>query len=547
MATPDLILLHVPWALLGHARTRVEMFRPSDRLATAPSVAPLVFTRDGHAPVVNEDDRLAELFVAFRTSDGTPQRLWELPVPIHGPAPQTLRFQQWGKAAQLVWPHAVNRPASAADAAIGQGTDVRDEPGAPLYRFLQEIRGRMLDFETTLSAGQDPWTVIPYLWLEPDRPRDPTMDVLVRHAREHRARWDDIAEHPRRVLNRRRELVPLSRVQELDVQCMQWLSRQPGETLAERAGGRQRIMALARYDNRNTLENRVFLDLMVRTVAAARDYLAMNRRRTLHGGSLRTSRLRLVETYQRECQRIQAELAEQGVHRESEAVQPNYVLLHDQRYRHVWTARQEIIRRERAMDELWRWQRRSWAEFCKAVLAVSLIWISGSRLAFASPLFVRGEHQRGEWLIHDDPMVVVAHPDRHWVVELLSGRTDDVPMILRELGASAWLRYADLHGGDYRYLAVWAVHGAGAPATLRDLVDSANDAVQRFLDLAPPAAGFRLAGGIVLLSIIESDAEVRTEQAEFVSGCAFGPHESHLPQAIQDLGEDIDAWIGNPA
>src|SRR3546814_1352167 len=80
------------------------------------------------------------------------------------------------------------------------------------------------------------------------------------------------------------------------------------------------------------------------------------------------------------------------------------------------------------MDDLWRWQRRSWAEFCKVTLVMALLAQSNRvRLIAASPIFYRPEHRRGEWLMHDDPIAVVAHADRGWVAEILSGDSDDVP------------------------------------------------------------------------------------------------------------------------
>ena len=531
MATADLILLRLPWGLIGLSKTRLDIPVPRDGLDAGGCIAPLLFSRDDKPVLLGGDDRLPELFAEFRTRLDETQRVWDIPVPLHGSESQSLRFHSWEREATFAWPHGIDRPPTTRSGE--EDEEDQEEPGTRVYRFLRTLRARMQDFETVLSDGLDPWDHVPELWLDPQIPRDPTMDILVQHAREHRATWGDIAEHPRRLLNRRRELVALSRVQELDVQCMQWLSRQPGETLAERAGGRQRIMAFARYENRNILENRIFLDLMARSVAAARDYLAMNQGRTGRTHSPRRLRLQWVEAYMRECRRIEVDMARQGVLRQADPVPPNYVLLYDQRYRRVWTARQEIIRRERAMDDLWRWQRRSWAEFCKVTVAASLIWLDGVERCFASPLFVPREHHRGHWLVHDDPMIVVANWERGWVVELLSGNSCDVSEKHRELCASFWLRCADLDGGDYTYIPVWTVHGTGEESDLRGLVASANMAFRMLRDRD------RLGGGVVLVSQVDPSANTRTERAEFVSGCAFGPHDNQLPEALDLLGKQL--------
>ncbi len=535
MATPDLILLRLPWGLIGLSKTRLDITDPRDGLDACGCIAPLLFSRDDKSVLLNGDDRLLELFVEFRTRLDETQRVWDIPVPLHGRESQSLRFHSWDREVTFVWPNGIDRPPTTRSGEE-DGED-QEEPGTRVHRFLRTIRARMQDFETVLSDGLDPWDYVPKLWLDSQIPRDPTMDILVQHAREHRATWSDIAKHPRRLLNRRRELVALSRVQELDVQCMQWLSRQPGETLAERAGGRQRIMAFARYENRNTLENRVFLDLMVRSAAAARDYLAMNQGRKGSAPSPRRRRLQWVEAYKRECRRIEAGMARHGVLRQTDPVPPNYVLLYDQRYRRVWTARQEIIRRERAMDDLWRWQRRSWAEFCKATVAASLIWLPGTQRFFSAPLFVTDEHRRGHWLVHDDPMIVVAHWERGWVAELLSGNSDDVPKKHRELCASFWLRCADLDGGDFAYLPVWTVHPMGEECSLRELVGSADRAYRMLRDRS------RLIGGVVLVSQIDGSVEARTQRKGFVYGCEFGPYDNQLPDAMERLAKDIQSRI----
>ena len=528
MATPDLILLRLPWGLIGNSRMRRSITAP-EAVSDGGRVAPLLFSRDDQPVVVNGDERKVELFVDIRTRIGEQQRVWDIPIPLHESEAQDLRFHTWDGDATIEREHSVSRPT------YGSLDDERDATeegvGTLIVHFLQTIAARMHDFETALATGRDPWDHVRELWLDPEVPRDPTMDILVRHARVHRATWADIAERPRRLLNRSRELVALSRVQEVDVQCMRWLSRQPGDTLAERAGGRQRILALARHENRNTLENKVFLDLMVRSVAAAGDYLAMTEGRSV------TSRTQSIKRYKQECRSLSLELVLQGVSRQIEPVQPNYVLLYDERYRHVWTTRQEIIQRERATDDLWRWQHRSWAEFCKSVVAASLLWISGAERCFAAPMFVANEHKRGHWLIHDDPMIVVAHWQEGWVVELLSGNSDDVPKKKRELCASLWLRYADSGGGDYTYIAVWSVHGLDGACNLRELVDSADEALRMLRDRS------QLAGGIVLASHVDPIAETKMEEAEFVSGCVFGPYDNQLTNALERLGECIQHRI----
>jgi len=58
------------------------------------------------------------------------------------------------------------------------------------------------------------------------------MDIIVRHARLLPPTLDVLDRAPRRT----HEMIPLARAQEVDRRAMMWLIRQPGESIAERAG-----------------------------------------------------------------------------------------------------------------------------------------------------------------------------------------------------------------------------------------------------------------------------------------------------------------------
>ena len=295
-------------------------------------------------------------------------------------------------------------------------------------------------------------------------------------------------------------------------------------------------MALARYEDRNTLENRIFLDLMVRSIAAARDYLAMNRGRDgshavpRAGCGFRWSRHTCgnaaaskwswpVRAYCAKTDSVPAQLCSCST--------TSAIAMSGQLGKRSSGANGPL-------DDLWRWQRRSWAEFCKVDGRRQPYLVARGPTVFCrSAVHVRREHQRGHWLVHDDPMIVVANWERGWVVELLSGNSCDVSEKHRELCASFWLRCADLDGGDYTYIPVWTVHGTGEESDLRGLVASANMAFRMLRDRD------RLGGGVVLVSQVDPSANTRTERAEFVSGCAFGPHDNQLPEALDLLGKQL--------
>jgi hypothetical protein len=524
----DVLRLRFPWSLtIPSEQTRIT---PGDASAWPDAANGLtVFVASDDGLLIDGDPHRTEQRGRLTTRRNERQALLALPFLLHGGETLALRHPSWPAAAEVTLLDTHARPRQAA----AEGDE--DEPGGPCFRFLLALVGRMRDFEAALEQSHMPWAEVRDRWIQPVDQQDPTMDVLVRHARAHRTRWADIVERPRRILNRRRELVPLSRAEELDTHCMAWLSRQPGTTLAERAGGRHRILALSRYENPDTLENRVCRDLMERSASAARAYLRVN------AGRSRTSRYSLVERYARECRRLARDLADAGVRREAASVQPNYVLLQDRRYGAVWTARQEILRRERIYDDLWQWQHRAWDEFCRAACIVALL-ASGERyLIAASPLFFREEHRRGEWLSHDDPLAVLADPGSGLVVEVLRGDSPYLAKGLPELGAAAWLRIADMTGGDRRYVAVWALHGPARAGPLDAAVGSAAVAVTRI------RSDSRLAGGLVLRAQVDPDLEVARCRSGKVAGLAFGPGGSQLADGLGALADLLLERIGEAA
>ena len=533
---PGFILTTVPWGLLSLRKSEIFEFDDPGVIGPVPSNAhPLLSCSNSATPIFEDSHNALEWRAELPTDKGDPSVLYALPVPLRAEQRQRVRDYGWNSDAEIDWAGLLSRPTRK----DSETRDTEDDKDRRQFQFLLGLVGRMQDFDAALAEATRflPWENVFERWLEPEDKQDPTMDVVVQHATIYRARWAEIAQRPRRLLNRTRELVMLSRVEELDTHCMAWLSRQPGRTTPERAGIRQRIMALTRYENLNTLENRVFRDLLERTDAAARDYLRVNAgRRISRAGRGRSTRYSLVERYAQECRRLARELAELGINHLDGLVQPNFVLMQDNRYRHVWTAWQEIVQRKRVFDELWCWQRQAWAEFAKASCGLALQVVSGSELVVASPLSVRMEHRRGECLIHDDPLVIIANRHLGFIVELLDGFAPDVPNGLLDLGASAWLRLSKLAGGDSQYLAIWTTLGMAETLSLEELITSAEETIASF-QKARPEANF--VGGLVLQAEPDPKISAQIKAGESVTGICFGPFDKHLASGIEMLGDEI--------
>ena len=529
----ELVLLRTPWGLIGGHRDQVKL-SPGHPTELELITVPLLFSFDNKPVEIDGSIHRSEPHASFLTRKRERQYVYAIPLPLK-PEPQLIRHAAWREPARLQWTNVQARPTKTRDTAA----DGTPEAGQPYLDFLYTIIGRMQDIDELLRDCEDLWRDLYSRWTSEAEPRDPEMDLLVRHARQHARRWPDIVERPRRLLNRTREMLPLDRVQELDTRCMEWLSQQPGETLAERAGDRQRILALARHDNPNTLENRILRDLLERTNAAAREYLARQ------GEKRPTERSQLVRRYGKECRRLGLDLRNQGVMSPPPHPQPNYVLQQDTRYKHVWRAWQEILRRKRETDELWRWQHRAWAEMCKAAVIVGLYNGGARDLIAASPLKYRLEARHGQWLLHDDPIAIVDDQDNDLAIEILDGiapdgRHRDIANQCPEFAASFWLRIGQLSGEYLQYVPVWAVHSFPSDATLETLVESANRTLDR-------SAQFRLPvrKGIVLQSLVDPGESASTQSAERVVGVRFGPTVPQLAEGLGYIAEELPELLAN--
>ncbi len=524
MENSALLLFEWPWDLVN-GNFRTIHAKDTEGVKLDGRVATLIMSQYRDQIEVNGDPRQVVTQVKIPKDGWAPKIVWNLALPLHKEEEQAIGFQGWSDEKIITRKYKIGRPPHIRS---DDGTDLESLQKTEdlLTNFLQVIVARMHDFDD-LKEKVNLWERVIELWLEPKNQLDPTKDIIVKHAEEYRHRWEEIAKQPRRLLGRTRELVSLASAEELDAQCMQWLSHQPGDSVVERAGGRQRIMALTRHENCNTLENRVFRDLLWRSQQAALDYLLFANRYPTD-----TSRSDVVKHYKSNCLDMEKDLSTLGVTRLEDHVQANYVLLHDERYRNVWIAWQDLMRRERAKDDLWRWQHRSWEEFCKTLVACSLNWIHGANQYFASPLLVRAEHHCGHWLIHDDPMVVVAHWDKNWATELLSAHADDVPIKYRELCASFWLRCTRLDIDHCIYIPVWAIHALDGKPSLTALVTSAESALSR---MRYP----NLSNGIVLVSHIDPGIKNTHEKKKQVVGYAFGPDGEQLPKAIDVLSDQL--------
>jgi hypothetical protein len=189
---------------------------------------------------------------------------------------------------------------------------------------------------------------------------DAPESLVVEIARRHRYHIESVFREPRVQLRRRRELQLVDRVRNLDAASLRWLARQPGTTIEERAGPRERILAVKRFRSSDTLENQVLLDVVRRSIALSQQYGRLYRRYK------NSDRVGLVRDLGRGMKELLDDPWTDGVRRINGIPTPNYALLSDRRYAPIWKLWQRILRQEQLFQSLEAWMPRLIAE---------LVWI----------------------------------------------------------------------------------------------------------------------------------------------------------------------------
>jgi len=189
--------------------------------------------------------------------------------------------------------------------------------------------------------------------------QEPRLDLIVQIAEKMQGTVVDIIRSPRRVLSRHRDMVSISKIDELDSHCLQWFVKQPGEDFIEKGGIKQELMAVVRSSSTNTLENRVFRDFIRLCEQRARQYQISTRR---FSNGDRSQRVISVSRFRRICEEGLGVEYFASLPSSITGVQPNYVLQADVRYAPIWRWYRKLLHQEQGKDIAWNWQFNTWCD-----------------------------------------------------------------------------------------------------------------------------------------------------------------------------------------
>ena len=371
------------------------------------------------------------------------------------------------------------------------GSEIRSKADevahATLARMYQTL-ARVQELEEALDDPEHLWPRLRNAWNNATEDANPRMAEIVRQARDMGNTLEDLERRLRKVLRRDHARVALDRVNEMDRRSMQWLARQPGRTVAERAGGDQRILAIVRNENFDTLENRVLHAYVRLAEAVAREWLEEHRNHA-------SDRYIRVNSFRRKCRNLADELSALGIGVAAPGVVPNYVLQDDRSYRGVYNAWLRLLRETAREDELWAWQAETWTDFCILAVTLAIEDLSDAELVAQSPVRWLSEMHAGRWFGQDNPLAVFWLHDPGLVVEVQARPRVSTRQF--ETRAVVWLRLTDLNSGDQRRVPIWTPHMMARPdpATEAKAACLLLDQVRR----VPEQDLYQMYDGLVLL------------------------------------------------
>jgi len=233
----------------------------------------------------------------------------------------------------------------------------------------------------------------------------PPEKLITQISRECFNETDEIIRNMRKILTREREKVSLGLVQQVDPHCLRWLSKQPGYNAMEKAGAKQRILAIVRRENFNTIENRIFKDYLKRTKQEARFYLRVNGKKfPNHEAIKRVARL------ERLCEEGFRDPIMEGITAIQELPIPNYVLRQERRYSKIWKAYCDLIRQSDIAEKLW--LRRTELAVTLEKLRLEAKVHADPRAKYHSPIwfnYLDGKHNLLEKPFYKNELMSAAH------------------------------------------------------------------------------------------------------------------------------------------
>jgi len=183
-----------------------------------------------------------------------------------------------------------------------------------------------------------------------------------------RRKLEVIASKLRHQLRRQAELMPVGRIQEMDSYCLRDYIRRPGTTAVEKAGAKQELIAIQRYQDFNTPENKFLVH--VSHILHLNCYLYERSHATQHSVEVKQFRL-VIDLFKK--QPVVQEIKD----KQYQFTKPNYVLQQNPIYRSFYQAYLEYIQKRYEKERLWSFRNQLLADTVYILLTAALLQFEG--------------------------------------------------------------------------------------------------------------------------------------------------------------------------
>ena len=347
------------------------------------------------------------------------------------------------------------------------------------FRRMNHVRTRVNELERALKNPEKIYLTLRQIWKQASDPRDPGKSEIIKQAEELRPIILYLRGHLRKILRRDREKIQISNVVEMDRSSINWLARQPGNTVLERVGTSQQILAIVRNENFDTLENRVLLAYSKLADSVAREWMQD------HDLAESTEEYKIVAIFQKLCRRVQKELTSLGIGQTEVGITPNYVLLENQNYRAVYRAWLNLLKRNKIIDSLWAWQANTWADFVVLTICIVLDEFDESKLISQSPIIFKPEASVGRLFYQDCPQSAFWFQNSELMIEVQSRNLKPIQQLF-QTRSQLFLKITDLKGKKKsKTVVIWTPHSMNQIDLVSSTID-AHDLLSRINQMGFP-------------------------------------------------------------
>lgn len=227
-----------------------------------------------------------------------------------------------------------------------------------------------------------------YQKLETLSKSDARLPLVISLERKHqlKRKLEIIAPKLRSQLRRQAELTPIERLQEMDAYCLRDYIRRPGNDAIEKAGARQMLMGIQRYQDFNTPENRFlvgFSDLLQLECRTHREHPE-------------------AQKFEQSIIRFRQEPDVQTIQKQRNLLdKPNYVLQQNPIYRSFYKACLEFIKKRTDKDEIWGDRHHLASDVIGVLIISAIMQFQGAFLSPNAKIEVRSVANYGEYLVSE--------------------------------------------------------------------------------------------------------------------------------------------------